>query len=133
MICLFSRGNGTIVHFKCSNFHLKQSNGKKNSNFSVEFYVINQVKMKPELIEKEQISTLSFMNGETIQQHPELRIQIENATILGNSHHSKVSIIFQDDSGLKRVDTTIWAAGLKFICLKGGVWIPIARIVEIKL
>ena len=92
-----------------------------------------QGKMKPELIEKERISALTFMDSQPIQQHPELRSQIEKATILGNAHHSKVSIIFQDDSGLKRVDTTIWAAGLKFICLKGGVWIPIARIVEIKL
>ena len=89
--------------------------------------------MKPELIEKESISQLSFSSSDKVQQHPDLLNQIEQATILGNSHHSKVSIIFQDDSGLKRVDTTIWAAGTKFICLKGGVWIPIARIVEVKI
>ena len=92
-----------------------------------------QVVMKPELIEKETISDLSFSNTETVQQHPDLIHQIEQATILGNSHHSKVSIIFQDDTGLKRVDTTIWAAGTKFICLKGGIWIPIARILEVKI
>lgn len=92
-----------------------------------------QAVMKPELIEKESISQLSFSSGDKVQQHPDLLNQIEQATILGNSHHSKVSIIFQDDSGLKRVDTTIWAAGTKFICLKGGVWIPIARIVEVKI
>jgi hypothetical protein len=92
-----------------------------------------QAVMKPELIEKELISALSFNDKQTIKQHPELLTQIERATILGNSHRSKVSIIFQDDSGLKRVDTTIWAAGTKFICLKGGVWIPIAKILEIKL
>jgi hypothetical protein len=89
--------------------------------------------MKPELIEKERISDLTFSTSETVHQHPDLLNQIEQATILGNSHHSKVSIIFQDDSGLKRVDTTIWAAGTKFICLKGGVWIPIARILEVKI
>ncbi|MEN9999343.1 MAG: hypothetical protein RI922_2333 [Bacteroidota bacterium] len=92
-----------------------------------------QAVMKPELIEKESISQLSFSSSDKVQQHPDLLNQIEQATILGNSHHSKVSIIFQDDSGLKRVDTTIWAAGTKFICLKGGVWIPIARIVEVKI
>lgn len=92
-----------------------------------------QAVMKPELIEKESISQLSFSSIDKVQQHPDLLNQIEQATILGNSHHSKVSIIFQDDSGLKRVDTTIWAAGTKFICLKGGVWIPIARIVEVKI
>jgi uncharacterized protein (UPF0248 family) len=92
-----------------------------------------QTYMKPELIEKELVSSLSFHEEVEIDQHPELLNQIEKATILGNAHHSKVSIIFQDDSGLKRVDTTIWAAGTKFICLKGGVWIPISRIVEIQI
>lgn len=92
-----------------------------------------QAIMKPELIEKEVIGNLSFSNKSKINQHPDLLNQIENATILGNSHRSKVSIIFHDDSGLKRVDTTIWAAGTKFVCLKGGIWIPIDRIVEIKL
>ena len=92
-----------------------------------------QAVMKPELIEKELISALSFTEKQTVRQHPELLTQIERATILGNSHRSKVSIIFQDDSGLKRVDTTIWAAGTKFICLKGGVWIPIDKILEIEL
>jgi hypothetical protein len=89
--------------------------------------------MEPELIEKELISSLNFNEKQQIKQHPELRSQIDNATILGNAHRSKVSIIFQDDLGLKRVDTTIWAAGTKFICLKGGVWIPIDRILEIKI
>lgn len=92
-----------------------------------------QAVMKPELIEKELIAALSFNEKHAINQHPELLNQIEKATILGNSHRSKVSIIFKDDTGLKRVDTTIWAAGTKFVCLKGGIWIPIERIVEIKL
>jgi uncharacterized protein (UPF0248 family) len=92
-----------------------------------------QAIMKPELIEKEAITALSFSNTEKVKQHPALLKQIEDATILGNSHHSKVSIIFQDDEGLKRVDTTIWAAGTKFVCLKGGIWIPIDRIVEVKV
>ncbi|TNF49925.1 MAG: hypothetical protein EP305_01505 [Bacteroidetes bacterium] len=92
-----------------------------------------QVIMKPELIEKEMISSLTFRSTEKIKQHPELLKQIENATLLGNAYHSKVSIIFMDDDGLKRVDTTIWASGSKYICLKGGVWIPISRLVEIKI
>lgn len=91
-----------------------------------------QVIMKPELIEKELIPQLNFKANIKVKQHPELLKQIENATTLGNAYHSKVSIIFQDDESLKRVDTTIWAAGTKFICLKGGVWIPIERIVEVK-
>jgi hypothetical protein len=86
---------------------------------------------KPEWIEKELIASLQFIEPIDIEQHPELRSQIDRATVLGNAHHVKVGIVFQDDSGLKRVDTTIWAAGSKFICLKGGVWIPINRIKEV--
>jgi hypothetical protein len=88
----------------------------------------------PELIEKELVASLSFHdNSIHVDQNPEIMKLIEKATLLGNAHHSKVSIIFQDDSGLKRVDTTIWANGAKYICLKGGVWIPISRIVDVKL
>ncbi len=85
------------------------------------------------IIEKEAITACTFKQEMMSKQHPELLSQIKDATILGNSHHSKVSIIFQDDDGIKRVDTTIWAAGTKFICLKGGVWVPINRLIEIKL
>ncbi|MCH2225503.1 MAG: hypothetical protein MK066_12100 [Crocinitomicaceae bacterium] len=88
--------------------------------------------LESEIIEKELISSLSFKNGDFVDQHPNLRQQIEEATRLGNAYHSKVSIYFQDDQGPKRVDTTIWAHGSKYICLKGGVWLPIDRIIEIK-
>lgn len=89
--------------------------------------------MEAQLIQKEEIPSLSFKNSVKVTQHPELLRQIEQATILGNAHHSKVSIYFHDDENLKKVETTIWAAGTKFICLKGGVWIPISRLVEIKM
>lgn len=89
--------------------------------------------MEAQLIQKEEIASLTFKDSMTISQHPDLIHQIEQATILGNAHHSKVAIYFQDDASLKKVETTIWAAGSKFICLKGGVWIPISRLVEIKM
>ena len=91
-----------------------------------------QASLKSELIEKELISTLSFEKKSDIKQHPNLLEQISKAARLGNAYHTKVSIYFNDDLGLKRVDTTIWAFGAKYICLKGGVWLPINRIVEIK-
>lgn len=89
--------------------------------------------MEATLIEKESIPTLTFHDKASVDQHPELLHQIEQATILGNAHRTKVSIYFKDDESVKRVDTTIWAAGTKFICLKGGVWIPISRLIEIKI
>ncbi|MFT5780098.1 MAG: hypothetical protein ACI837_003059 [Crocinitomicaceae bacterium] len=88
--------------------------------------------LKPEVVEKEVIGSLSFHVKNSVKQHPELTDQIRNATRLGNAYHTKVSIIFEDDNGPKRVDTTVWAYGSKYICLKGGVWLPIQRIVEIK-
>lgn len=104
------------------------------SSISHFYYAMNmQVSTKPELIEKEKISSLHFDKSTAVKQHPELKAQIENATRLGNAYHSKVSIIFNDNDGLKRVETTIWAGGDRYICLKGGVWLPIDHIVEIKM
>ncbi|GAB5419105.1 MAG: hypothetical protein Crog4KO_06130 [Crocinitomicaceae bacterium] len=91
-----------------------------------------QATITPQLIEKESITSLTFRTREPIQQHPKLMNQIKSATRLGNAYRGKVSIIFQDDVGMKRVETTIWASGAKYICLKGGMWLPIDRIVEIK-
>ncbi len=85
-----------------------------------------------ETVEKELVPSLSFHGEKFIRQHPDLRHQLEQATRLGNGYHTKVSIYFHDDEGPKRVDTTIWATGANYICLKGGVWIPISRIEEIK-
>ena len=88
--------------------------------------------MVAELIQKEEIPNLTFHDKSNVQQHTDLLKQIEQATVLGNVHHSKVSIYFRDDQGEKKVETTIWAYGSKFICLKGGIWIPISRVIEIK-
>ena len=87
--------------------------------------------METLLVEKETIPSLPFHYKSRVKQHPNLRKQIDKATILGNMHRRKVSILFEDDNGIKRVDTTIWASGTKFVCLKGGVWIPINRLKEI--
>ncbi|MDX1652721.1 MAG: hypothetical protein R3277_09525 [Brumimicrobium sp.] len=86
----------------------------------------------PQLIEKEIIPTLLFKKPVVLEQQEGLMERLLEATKLGNIHRGKVAIIFQDDEGLKRVETTVWATGLKYICLKGGVWLPIARIKEVQ-
>lgn len=91
-----------------------------------------QATLTPILIEKEAIRSMTFKSREPVKQHPKLMDQIKSATRLGNAYRGKVGIIFHDDDGMKRVDTTIWAHGAKYICLKGGMWLPIDRIVEIK-
>jgi hypothetical protein len=83
-------------------------------------------------IDKESISTLSFHKQIDIEQDDNIKERLQRATLLGNIHHSKVTIFFHDDEGPKKVETTIWATGTNFICLKGGVWIPIARITDIQ-
>ena len=88
--------------------------------------------MQFKLVQKEVIPKLQFTSKIPIKQHPDLLKQIKKATVLGNSHRRKVGIFFHDDDGLKKVETTIWAAGKKFICLKGGVWVPIERLTEVR-
>ena len=91
------------------------------------------LQQSPQLIEKEIIPTLLFRKPILLEQQEGLMEKLMEATKLGNIHHGKIAIIFQDDEGLKRVETTVWATGLKYICLKGGVWLPISRIKEIQM
>ena len=88
--------------------------------------------INPTLVEKESIPELSFKNTVEFDQNPRIYEKLEHATHLGNLGKVKFKIDFHADSGLKSVETTIWATGKKFICLKGGVWIPISRIVDIR-
>ena len=83
-------------------------------------------------IEKESIESLSFKGEINFKQHKDLMQQLNQAMRLGNGYHTKVSIYFHDSEGTKRVETTIWAVGNKYVLLKGGIWIPIARIQEVK-
>lgn len=90
----------------------------------------------PELIEKEDVANLQFPKepvARTKEEQKDLMRKIQTATTLGNAHHNKIAILFEDDKGLKEVRTTIWANGDDFIVLKQGITIPIRRIVDIKL
>jgi hypothetical protein len=87
--------------------------------------------LRAENIEKEEVSKLTFLKTKAENQQPDTIDNIQKATQLGNSLKGKVIIVFQADQGLFKVNTTIWASGTKFICLKGGVWIPISNIEEI--
>lgn len=89
--------------------------------------------MEPIIINKEQIKDLSFKSPLSFTQEEDIHRKLEEATRLGNGYHTKITIVFQDDEGLKRVDTTVWATGQKYICLKGGMWIPINHIVSVEM
>ncbi len=83
------------------------------------------------LIDKEMVSNLHFHKEVEIDQSSEIKSKLENAMLLGNNYQTKVGILFHDDEGPKKIETTIWAVGTKFICLKGGLWLPISRIEDI--
>lgn len=85
-----------------------------------------------ELVEKEMIPSLSFRNSTVTNQDPSIREKLNLAMRGGNSNRIKYQIEFMTDTGLKTVATTVWAAGDKYVCLKGGVWIPIANIANIR-
>jgi hypothetical protein len=84
-------------------------------------------------IEKESVSSMTFNKEIEIEQHEDLESKLLDAMKLGNLHHGKVAIIFRDDEVYKRVETTIWAVGAKYICLKGGMWLPVSRIADVKM
>ncbi|PWH85459.1 hypothetical protein [Brumimicrobium oceani] len=92
--------------------------------------IINE---KPQVVQKEVIPQLKFHKESKVKQSAGLMESLMEATKLGNLHHGKVAIVFEDDDGLKQVETTIWATGLKYICLKGGMWLPISSIHKIVL
>lgn len=92
---------------------------------------MESIALEPRLVAKESIPSLSFKNSLLNVEDVNLNRQIDQAVRLGNAYQSKVSITFVDDEGLKRVETTIWAKGEQFISLKGGVWLPISRIVSV--
>lgn len=88
-------------------------------------------------VEKEEIAGLTFpakpIKLRTHEEQKSLLKKLHDAEKLGNLFHSKIKIVFQDEEGLKAVNTTIWAVGADHIVLKKGVFIPVKRIVSIEI
>lgn len=87
------------------------------------------------MIPKERIPSLRFPRQPvplSAEEHSEIQRKMEQATRLGNGEHGKCRILFQDDEGLKAVETTIWAFDPQNIVLKYGMTIPVSRVVGIE-
>lgn len=87
------------------------------------------------VIQKERIPSLRFPRQSLMLSDPEkagIQVMMERATRLGNSEHGKCRILFQDDEGLKAVETTIWTFDSENIVLKYGTTIPVARVVSVE-
>ena len=85
-------------------------------------------------IEKEMISKLKFPNKEVLTSKI-ARINriscLKRASILGNIDRTKMKIIFRDNDGVKKVNTTIWGQTEKYVILKGSNLIPLNRILDV--
>jgi uncharacterized protein (UPF0248 family) len=87
------------------------------------------------IIDKESVAELSFPATDVLATKEDIlqrKLDAERATLLGNNEHSKVKIIFEDSVNTKQIETTIWGTTDKRIILKGGMVIPLHRILEIK-
>lgn len=90
---------------------------------------------RPLLIEKEQVPFLKFPSGDVLQTPIEKNDRNQMLKIgmrLGNSQKRKIKIFFEDTEGLKKVETTVWAATKNNVVLKKGVLLPVHRIKEIR-
>ena len=90
---------------------------------------------EPIAVEKEHIGSLKFPANEVLTSTDDIKIRysnLERALKLGNLEHNKIKIVFEDEQGLKQVETTVWGVTDKRVILKQGVLIPIHRIHEIR-
>ena len=89
---------------------------------------------KLNVIEKENINKLSFVNIDVIEDLEAKKSRYNNlkrAAILGNIHKRKIKIIFKSSEGMFKVETTVWSRNEKYVTLKGGVSIPISSIFKV--
>ncbi len=85
-------------------------------------------------IEKEQIKFLKFPKSEVLQKAKDRvnrLIELQRALILGNIERQKVKIVFADNGGYKKVETTIWGVTDSSVILKQATLIPLQRIVSV--
>jgi hypothetical protein len=95
----------------------------------------NTITATPVLIAKEDINQYTFVSYDvldTAEERASRKLDLERAMVLGNGEQVKIAIIFMTNDGLKRVETTVWAATEDSISLKGGIVLPVNCIKEIR-
>jgi hypothetical protein len=88
----------------------------------------------PRLIEKENVSNLHFPKEDVISISSDRQKRMKDlmsANELGDLAQYKVKILFEDDAGLKKVETTVWKTTKKDVVLKFGIKIPIRRVSKV--
>jgi hypothetical protein len=92
--------------------------------------------MNAQKIEKEEIVKLHFLPTDIVKNEIKKREIIQQLHLgaqLGNLEKRKCKIVFHAQEGDMYVETTIWAVTDKCICLKGGLFLLIASILEVVL
>ncbi|WP_233194491.1 MULTISPECIES: hypothetical protein [Aquimarina] len=90
--------------------------------------------MNVQVVQKEQIKFLKFPKNDVLDKRKDQIdrfLELQRALSLGNLEHQKVKIVFVDDTGLKKVETTIWGITDKEVILKQSTIIPLERIISI--
>ncbi|MBK9450264.1 MAG: hypothetical protein IPN95_12800 [Bacteroidetes bacterium] len=85
-------------------------------------------------VAKEQVNQLRFPSNEVLSNKDDIknrRMDLERALTLGNLEKGKVQIVFEDDGGLKMVETTIWSLTDERVILKGDTGIPMRRVLQV--
>lgn len=85
-------------------------------------------------IAKEQVNDLRFPAEEVLKSKDDIRkrrADLERAVMLGNVEKSKVRVYFEDEVGLRYVETTIWSITDDRVILKGDGSIPLRRVVQV--
>ena len=93
-----------------------------------------QTTSSPRVVEKETIPNLNFPKEDVLSVSSERNQRLKdlrNANELGDLAQYKVKILFEDNSGQKKVETTIWKTTDKEVTLKYGITIPIHRVVKV--
>lgn len=90
--------------------------------------------MKPSIINKENISALSFSFNDVLNNTDEKYSRLEKlktAMILGNGFKHKVKITFRDINLRLMVETTLWFVSDSHVTLKSGVTMPVTCIEDV--
>jgi hypothetical protein len=92
--------------------------------------------METNTIDKEFLDTVTFASEEVLTDATEIKLRaadLRKAETLGNGYKGKVKIHFQNASGIPlNVHTTVWAAGDKYITVKGNRTIPVKSILKVE-
>lgn len=87
-------------------------------------------------VQKEDVGHLHFPIGEVLPNSEAIekrRVALEQAVVLGNTYKGKAKIIFEDEVGIKQIETHIWGLTDKRVILKQGIVIPINRVWDVEL